>query len=112
MYNGIFETDGELMGLLDIFIDVFQSLFGNDFFFFGADAGLYNREGNNGIVSAQCLNYAKRMVFHHEIILDGRLKDISAASIMLPIQRPVVPTGQIIHSMYYGTGLRQTGSES
>jgi len=111
---------GEDFCLLKRFIDFFSDIFGDEFFFFGKKGGVFDVaktelqeiEKDCRNVSERCKKYSEQLLLEHRIILDGRLKDISAASIMHPIKRPVVPSGPILHSLYYGTSKAPKGDNN
>jgi hypothetical protein len=104
--------------LLDRFVRFFEDIFDKNLFFFGGHGGVRFKSNTAKDVqkdcievSERCCQYASQLVFESRIILEGRLKDISASSIMSPIQRPVVPSGRILHSLYYGTGRAPQGGK-
>ena len=114
LINAFFFRDEEGNCLLNLFINFFEKFFDKNFFFFEKNGGIICDDASTSEKrsitmnckrkSKECLRIASQLVFDNKIILEGRLKDISAASIMPPIKRPVVPSGRILHSLYYGTG--------
>jgi hypothetical protein len=114
LINAFFSRGEEGNCLIDLFVNFFKEFFDENFFFFGDNGGIICDDASTSEKrkttmncrkkSKECLQIASQLVFDNKIILEGRLKDIAAASIMKPIKRPVVPSGRILHSLYYGTG--------